>query len=112
MPLVEVIRGKQTSEATINNLVAYAIALGKKPIVVNDCPAFLVNRVLFPYMRAFEQLVLEGNTFEHIDSVMQDWGWPMGPAYLADVVGLDTLDHCLAYCRMIFPSVCRGHRSQ
>lgn len=103
MPLVEVIRGKQTSEATIANLVAYAIALGKKPIVVNDCPAFLVNRVLFPYMRAFEQLVLEGNTFEHIDSVMQDWGWPMGPAYLADVVGLDTLDHCLGVLSDDFP---------
>ena len=94
MPLVEVIRGEKTSEATVAALVDYVLKLGKKPVVVNDCPAFLVNRVLFPYFMGFEQLVLEGADYQRIDAVMETWGWPMGPAYLADVVGIDTLDHC------------------
>ena len=50
MPLVEVIRGKKTSDATIATAVAYAKALGKSPIVMNDGPGFLVNRLLLPYM--------------------------------------------------------------
>ena len=49
MPLVEVIRGEKSSELTIAATVAYAAAMGKSPIVVNDCPGFLINRVLFPY---------------------------------------------------------------
>ncbi|MGB1311311.1 MAG: 3-hydroxyacyl-CoA dehydrogenase NAD-binding domain-containing protein, partial [Leucothrix sp.] len=53
MPLVEVIRGEKTSEATIARTVAYAKAMGKTPVVVNDCPGFLVNRVLFPYFGGF-----------------------------------------------------------
>ena len=53
MPLVEVIRGEASSEQTIAATVAYAKQLGKTPIVVNNCPGFLVNRVLFPYFGAF-----------------------------------------------------------
>ncbi|WP_432696074.1 fatty acid oxidation complex subunit alpha FadB [Marinobacterium sp. YM272] len=93
MPLVEVIRGSQTSDATIARTVAYATAMGKTPIVVNDCPGFLVNRILFPYFNAFNRLLLDGVEFERIDRVMEAFGWPMGPAYLADVVGIDTLVH-------------------
>lgn len=93
MPLVEIIRGDQTSEATISTLVDYALALGKKPLVVNDCPGFLVNRVLFPYFSGFNALVSEGADFRQIDRVMERWGWPMGPAYLLDVVGMDTAVH-------------------
>ncbi|MEQ8953804.1 MAG: 3-hydroxyacyl-CoA dehydrogenase NAD-binding domain-containing protein, partial [Gammaproteobacteria bacterium] len=52
MPLVEVIRGQHSSEQTIATTVAYAKALGKTPIVVNNCPGFLVNRILFPYFGA------------------------------------------------------------
>ena len=94
MPLVEIIRGSKTSEQTINRAVAYALSLKKKPVVVNDCPGFLVNRLLFAYFAGFMQLVYDGADFEVIDKVMEDWGWPMGPAYLADVVGLDTMQHC------------------
>ena len=50
MPLVEIIRGEKTSEETINAVVAATLKMGKTPIVVNDCPGFLVNRVLFPYL--------------------------------------------------------------
>jgi 3-hydroxyacyl-CoA dehydrogenase/enoyl-CoA hydratase/3-hydroxybutyryl-CoA epimerase/enoyl-CoA isomerase len=93
MPLVEVIRGEKTSDAAIARTVAYALAMGKKPVVVNDCPGFLVNRVLSPYMGAFLGLVRRGVDFVAIDKAMERFGWPMGPAYLSDVVGIDTGVH-------------------
>ena len=96
MPLVEVIRGQETSKETIASTVAYAKALGKTPIVVNNCPGFLVNRILFPYFGAFSTLVHEGADFRQIDRVMEEFGWPMGPAYLLDVVGIDTAVHAQA----------------
>ncbi len=93
MPLVEVIQGSQTSAAAVSTAVGYAVAMGKTPIVVKDCPGFLVNRVLTAYMRGFLQLVAEGADFERCDRVMEAFGWPMGPAYLEDVIGLDTGTH-------------------
>ncbi len=93
MPLVEVIRGEQTSDETIARTVAYAAALGKKVVVVNDCPGFLVNRVLFPYFSAFSLLLHEGADYQRIDRVMEGFGWPMGPAQLLDVVGMDVAVH-------------------
>ncbi len=93
MQLVEIIRGSKTSDATIATTVAYAAAMKKTPIVVQDCPGFLVNRVLFPYFNGFNRLVMDGVDFERIDRVMEQFGWPMGPAYLADVIGLDTMVH-------------------
>jgi 3-hydroxyacyl-CoA dehydrogenase/enoyl-CoA hydratase/3-hydroxybutyryl-CoA epimerase/enoyl-CoA isomerase len=93
MPLVEVIRGEKSSDAAIARTVAYANAMGKKPIVINDCPGFLVNRVLFPYFAGFMGLLKDGADFVAIDKVMERWGWPMGPAYLMDVVGMDTGSH-------------------
>jgi 3-hydroxyacyl-CoA dehydrogenase/enoyl-CoA hydratase/3-hydroxybutyryl-CoA epimerase/enoyl-CoA isomerase len=94
MPLVEIIRGAETSEETINRAVAYTLSLKKKPVIVNDCTGFLVNRLLFAYFAGFLQLVYDGADYELIDKAMEQWGWPMGPAYLADVVGLDTMQHC------------------
>ncbi|PWV70835.1 fatty acid oxidation complex subunit alpha FadB [Halomonas sp. A11-A] len=93
MPLVEVIRGEKTSDAAVAATVAYARAMGKTPIVVNDCPGFLVNRVLFPYFGGFSQLLAQGADFQRVDKVMEKFGWPMGPAYLLDVVGMDTAVH-------------------
>jgi len=93
MPLVEVIRGVKTSDNAVARTVAYANAMGKKPIVVKDCPGFLVNRVLFPYLAGFAMLVRDGVDFQRIDKLMETWGWPMGPAYLLDVVGIDTAVH-------------------
>ncbi|MEO1839589.1 MAG: 3-hydroxyacyl-CoA dehydrogenase NAD-binding domain-containing protein, partial [Candidatus Lambdaproteobacteria bacterium] len=63
MPLVEVICGEKSSELTIAATVAYAAAMGKSPIVVNDCPGFLINRVLFPYFAGFSGLVNDGVDF-------------------------------------------------
>ena len=93
MPLVEVIRGEKSSESTIATTVAYAVAMGKSPIVVNDCPGFLINRVLFPYFAGFSGLINDGVGFVHLDKVMEKFGWPMGPAFLLDVVGIDTAFH-------------------
>lgn len=103
MPLVEVIRGAKSTERAIATTVAYALAMGKTPVVVNDCPGFLVNRVLFPYFGGFLALVNEGVDFLRIDKVMEKFGWPMGPAYLLDVVGIDTAHHASAVMAAGYP---------
>ncbi|ACT08701.1 fatty oxidation complex, alpha subunit FadB [Dickeya chrysanthemi Ech1591] len=104
MPLVEVIRGPQTDEKTLARVVAFASKIGKTPIVVNDCPGFFVNRVLFPYIAAFNLLMRDGADFRDVDAVMEkQFGWPMGPAYLLDVVGLDTAHHAQAVMSAGFP---------
>jgi len=104
MPLVEVIRGNKTSEKTLATVVAWANKMGKTPIVVNDCPGFFVNRVLFPYLAGFSQLLRDGADFQHIDNVMEkQFGWPMGPAYLLDVVGIDTAHHAQAVMASGYP---------
>lgn len=102
MPLVEVIRGSKTSEDTVATVVAHAQAMGKKPIVVNNCPGFLVNRVLFPAVFGFDMMIVNGADYQRVDKVMEAWGWPMGPAYLMDVVGIDTAVHC-------FPTMVEGY---
>ena len=103
MPLVEIIRGEKTSDETVATLVAYAQKMGKNPIVVNDCPGFLVNRVLFPYFAGFGMLMRDGADFQAIDKVMEKFGWPMGPAYLMDVVGIDTGVHAAGVMAEGFP---------
>lgn len=110
MPLVEVIRGEKTSEQTIAKVVKLAKDMGKTPIVVNDCAGFYVNRVLFPYLAAFNLLVSEGADFQRIDKVMEKFGWPMGPAYLIDVVGLDTADHAADTMAEAFPDRMGGNK--
>jgi 3-hydroxyacyl-CoA dehydrogenase / enoyl-CoA hydratase / 3-hydroxybutyryl-CoA epimerase / enoyl-CoA isomerase len=103
MPLVEVIRGERSSPEAIATAVAYAQAMGKTPIVVGDCGGFLVNRVLFPYFADFQQLLADGVDYERVDRVMERWGWPMGPALLLDVVGIDTGVHADAVLAEAFP---------
>lgn len=103
MPLVEVIRGEKTSDTAVARTVAYANAMGKKAIVIKDCPGFLVNRVLFPYFAGFSALIKDGADFQQVDKVMERWGWPMGPAYLLDVVGIDTGSHAEAVMAEGFP---------
>ncbi len=93
MPLVEVIKGSKTSDAATSTVVGYGVAMGKTPIVVKDGPGFLVNRVLTPYMLAASRLIADGADFVKIDQVMEGFGWPMGPCYLNDVIGMDTGEH-------------------
>lgn len=103
MPLVEVIRGEKSSAAAIATTVAYAQSMQKTPIVVKDCPGFLVNRILFPYFGGFTKLLHDGVDFWRIDKIMEKFGWPMGPAYLLDVVGIDTGHHAAAVMAEGFP---------
>ncbi|WP_339674516.1 fatty acid oxidation complex subunit alpha FadB [uncultured Zhongshania sp.] len=103
MPLVEVIRGEKTSDSTVAKVVKYALQMGKTPIVVNDCPGFYVNRVLFPYFAGFDMLVRDGADFRKVDKVMEGFGMPMGPAYLMDVVGIDTGYHAAEVMAEGFP---------
>lgn len=105
MALVEIIKGSKTSDVAVSTAVEYAVTMGKTPIVVQDCPGFLVNRVLTPYVRAFLDLVAEGVDFVRIDQVMESFGWPMGPAYLQDVVGIDTGCHVFDIIAAGYPSV-------
>ena len=90
MKLVEVIRGEATSDDTVATAVAYAKRIGKMPIVVNDGPGFLVNRLLFPYMNESLQLLTEGVPIEDIEKSATRFGMPLGPLALYDMVGLDT----------------------
>ncbi|AYP25841.1 fatty acid oxidation complex subunit alpha FadB (plasmid) [Pantoea agglomerans] len=91
MPLVEIIRSENTSDATLATVVAYARKLGKTPVIVKDRPGFFINRVLFAYLSGLLMLVRDGISFRHIDRVMENaFGWPMGPAWLLDVIGIDT----------------------
>ncbi len=89
MPLVEIVRGEETSAeavATVFNLVK---KLGKTPIVVKDGPGFLVNRLLLPYMVEAISLLEQGNTIQNIDNALLSFGMPMGPIELFDEVGID-----------------------
>lgn len=90
MQLVEVIRGEKTSDVTTATLVALAKRIGKTPIVVKDCPGFLVNRILFPYLNESLVLLEEGASPRDIDKASTAFGMPMGPITLNDLVGLDT----------------------
>jgi len=89
MPLVEIIRGEQSADATIASLVSFSRKLGKTAIVVKDSPGFLVNRILAPYMNEAATLLQEGQTVEHIDKAILKFGMPMGPLTLYDEVGID-----------------------
>lgn len=90
MQLVEVIRGEKTSDTTTATLVALAKRIGKTPIVVKDCPGFLVNRILFPYLNESLALLEEGAGTRDLDKAATAFGMPMGPVTLNDMVGLDT----------------------
>jgi 3-hydroxyacyl-CoA dehydrogenase/enoyl-CoA hydratase/3-hydroxybutyryl-CoA epimerase/enoyl-CoA isomerase len=90
MQLVEVIRGERTADATVATLVALAKRIGKTPIVVRDCPGFLVNRILFPYINESLVLLEEGADPRAVDKAAVAFGMPMGPITLNDLVGLDT----------------------
>ncbi|HEV7921423.1 MAG TPA: 3-hydroxyacyl-CoA dehydrogenase NAD-binding domain-containing protein [Thermoanaerobaculia bacterium] len=89
MPLVEVIRGKKTSDVAAVTVAAFARKMGKTVVYTNDGPGFVVNRILGPYMNEAGFLLEEGNTIESLDKAMTDFGMPMGPMALLDEVGID-----------------------
>jgi 3-hydroxybutyryl-CoA dehydrogenase len=100
MALVEVIRGLATSDETAGAVDALARKMGKTPIVCNDYPGFVSNRVLMPMLNEAIEALREGvATKEAIDGIMKlGMNHPMGPLTLADFIGLDT---CLAILRVL-----------
>jgi 3-hydroxybutyryl-CoA dehydrogenase len=101
MALVEVIRGRATSDDTFQTTMSLCEKLGKKPVGVNDAPGFVSNRVLMPMINEAAFAVMEGvATPEAVDAVMKlGMNHPMGPLELADFIGLDV---CLEIMEVLF----------
>jgi 3-hydroxyacyl-CoA dehydrogenase/enoyl-CoA hydratase/3-hydroxybutyryl-CoA epimerase len=95
MPLVEVVRGPHSDDASLATAVALAGRMGKTPVLVNDAPGFLVNRILVPYLAEALAMAGEGTSIATIDDAMKRWGMPMGPFELLDEIGLDIGAHVL-----------------
>jgi 3-hydroxyacyl-CoA dehydrogenase len=94
MKLVEVIPGLDTSQETVDDVVMFTESLRKLPVVVQECPGFLVNRLLMPYLNEATMCLEEGAaSASEIDEAMVKWGWPMGPFTLMDMLGLDVCVH-------------------
>jgi len=89
MPLVEIVRGENTSDATMKKSLAFGRQIDKLPLPVKSSPGFLVNRILMPYLMEAVEMVGEGIAPEMIDKAALKFGMPMGPIELADTVGLD-----------------------
>ncbi len=90
MKLVEVIPGLETSQETVGDVTGFAESLRKLPIRVNECPGFLVNRILMPYLNEAAFCVQEGRiTPRQIDDAVVAFGFPMGPFTLVDSLGFD-----------------------
>jgi 3-hydroxyacyl-CoA dehydrogenase len=89
-PLVEIVRGPQTSDRTIAAAVAHARRIDRIPIVVQDGAGFVVNRLLFPYLSGALELLREGASVDSIDRAATGFGMAFGPLRLMDEIGLDT----------------------
>ncbi|MFQ3590478.1 MAG: 3-hydroxybutyryl-CoA dehydrogenase [Chloracidobacterium sp.] len=101
MPLVEVIRGRATSDATTNAILELGAKLGKTCLIANDFPGFVSNRILMPMLNEAMFALYEGvATREAIDGIMKlGMNHPMGPLTLADFIGLDV---CLAILDVLY----------
>ena len=93
MPLVEIIRGARSADDAVATVFGLARALDKTPLIVNDGPGFLVNRILAPYLNEASWLLLDGASVEAVDRAMLEFGMPMGPFRLLDEVGFDVARH-------------------
>jgi 3-hydroxyacyl-CoA dehydrogenase/enoyl-CoA hydratase/3-hydroxybutyryl-CoA epimerase len=93
LPLVEVICGEQTADATISAAMSFVTRIGKLPLPCRSAPGFVVNRLLTPYMLEALHAHSDGHSLESIDAAAEAFGMPMGPVELADRVGLDVALH-------------------
>jgi 3-hydroxyacyl-CoA dehydrogenase/enoyl-CoA hydratase/3-hydroxybutyryl-CoA epimerase len=98
MKLVEVVHSPDTDQETIDDVVQFSEELRKIPVVVKECPGFLVNRILVPYLLEAILSLQEGAaTASEIDGAMTEFGWPMGPFTLMDMVGIGVSYHTAMY---------------
>jgi 3-hydroxyacyl-CoA dehydrogenase/enoyl-CoA hydratase/carnithine racemase len=95
MQLLEIICGKKTSDVSLATSVAFARAIRKVPIVVNDGPGFYVSRQLGALLGEFSFMVSEGVDLALIEEAVLDFGMPMGPATLGDLTGIDINYHVI-----------------
>jgi 3-hydroxyacyl-CoA dehydrogenase/enoyl-CoA hydratase/3-hydroxybutyryl-CoA epimerase len=93
LPLVEIVRGENSSEDSIQKAIAFTRKIDKLPLPCKSAPGFLVNRVLVPYLYEAMFAVQEGTPIEVVDEAALRFGMPVGPVELADVVGLDVCKH-------------------
>ena len=93
LPLVEVIRCKDTDQDALDVGFAFTKAIGKLPLECMSSPGFVVNRILAPYMAEAMHLAEDGISLVEIDEAAVAFGMPMGPVELADSVGLDVALH-------------------
>src|SRR3954471_9035337 len=100
LKLVEVVRGRETSDETAAAITELAAALGKSPAVANDFPGFVSNRILMPYINEAVHALADGVAeVEAIDTIAKlGFAHPMGPLALADLIGLDT---CVAIMKVL-----------
>jgi 3-hydroxybutyryl-CoA dehydrogenase len=100
LKLVEVVRGKETSDETAEAIIALAVELGKTPAVANDFPGFVSNRILMPFINEAVWALHDGVAeAEAIDTIAKlGFAHPMGPLALADLIGLDT---CVAIMEVL-----------
>jgi 3-hydroxybutyryl-CoA dehydrogenase len=100
LDLVEVVRGRQTSDETAESVIELARELGKTPAVANDFPGFVSNRILMPYINEAVWALHDGVAEpEAIDTIAKlGFNHPMGPLALADLIGLDT---CVAIMEVL-----------
>lgn len=97
LPLVEIVKGEQTSQAIVDQATSFVGQIDKLPLPVKSSPGFLVNRVLMPYLMEAMTLLSEGFMPEIIDKAAEDFGMPMGPVELADSIGLDVAQSVAKY---------------
>ncbi|RAP33384.1 fatty-acid oxidation protein subunit alpha [Candidatus Marinamargulisbacteria bacterium SCGC AG-410-N11] len=95
MPLVEIIPGEKTNQESIERAVTLIKDLKKVPVVVKNCPGFLINRIFLPYINEALFCLQDGGDIELIDNMVVKFGMPLGPYSLADEVGLDIGYHVL-----------------
>jgi 3-hydroxyacyl-CoA dehydrogenase/enoyl-CoA hydratase/3-hydroxybutyryl-CoA epimerase len=103
MQLVEVIAGLQTDNDILRRAVRFVQQIGKLPVLVQDRPGFLVNRILMPYLLEAGHLWEAGATVRDLDEAMLEFGMPMGPMRLIDEVGVDVAAHVAGTLTEAFP---------
>jgi len=103
MPLVEVIRGTKSSDRSLEITLNLARRIGKTPILVNDSPGFLVNRILALYLNEAGYMFKEGADVSRVDKIIESFGMPMGPFRLLDEIGFDIALHASNVMSDAFP---------
>jgi 3-hydroxyacyl-CoA dehydrogenase len=103
MPLLEVVRAAETDETTLATIWTAGEKLGKRPILVNDAPGFVVNRVLTRMTRVIMDAIEHGTPVEEVDEAVMSLGMPMAPSVLLQMVGPRVANHVLERMHDAFP---------